>query len=168
MFRTIVEAPNFEININGEVRSKITGAYRKHMISKFGYPYVGLQIRRGRGSPQRKVYIHREIAKQFLPNPDNLPVVCHIDDNPANFDINNLRWDTQKGNMRQSSDTGAYNLRKIDVVLRSPTGEKVEVRGLRPFCEEHQLDWGNMGHLRRGTNRVRSVKGWRLWDETYY
>ena len=41
------------------------------------------------------VYIHRLVAEAFLPNPDNLPEVYHIDCNPANNDVTNLYWCTQ-------------------------------------------------------------------------
>ncbi len=35
---------------------------------------------------------HRLLAETFIPNPDNLPYVDHIDRNTQNNNINNLRW----------------------------------------------------------------------------
>ena len=37
-------------------------------------------------------YLHRLIAKAFLPNPENKPEIDHIDGNPSNNCIENLRW----------------------------------------------------------------------------
>lgn len=37
-------------------------------------------------------------AKVFIPNPDNLPLVNHIDGKPWNCHVSNLEWITHKGN----------------------------------------------------------------------
>ncbi len=42
--------------------------------------------------------LHRIIAMAFLPNPDGLPCVDHIDDNPSNSIASNLQWCTYKTN----------------------------------------------------------------------
>ena len=42
--------------------------------------------------------VHRLVAENFIPNPDNKPNVDHIDTNPLNNNVDNLRWVTQKEN----------------------------------------------------------------------
>lgn len=47
---------------------------------------------------------HRLVAIEFIENPDNLPVVMHLDNNPVNNNVNNLKWGTHKENSRQCWD----------------------------------------------------------------
>lgn len=52
--------------------------------------------------------IHRLVAKAFIPNPFNLPVVHHLDDNPRNNCVDNLKWCTQKENVHYTIEAGKH------------------------------------------------------------
>lgn len=66
-------------------------------IKANGYAQCNINI----GSIQKKKYVHRLVAEAFLPNPDNLPEVDHIDNNRANNMLSNLQWITHQDNMRK-------------------------------------------------------------------
>lgn len=59
-------------------------------VEKKGYKRFCLN-KNGKG---KTVKLHRIIAQAFIPNPDNKPCVDHIDGNPSNNNVSNLRWVT--------------------------------------------------------------------------
>lgn len=55
--------------------------------------------------------IHRLVAETFIPNPENKPTVDHIDRNPNNNCLSNLRWATHSEQRDNSSQVlGAMDL----------------------------------------------------------
>ena len=51
---------------------------------------------------QKKWYrVHRLVAEAYIPNPDNLPQVDHIDGNKMHNYLNNLQWITNRDNVRK-------------------------------------------------------------------
>jgi hypothetical protein len=57
-----------------------------------------------RGANKRSyALVHRLVAIAFIPNPDNKPMIDHIDRVRTNNNINNLRWCTLSENMQNPS-----------------------------------------------------------------
>lgn len=46
--------------------------------------------------------LHIVVATAFVPNPDNLPIVDHIDDDTGNSNATNLRWVTNRTNVEKA------------------------------------------------------------------
>ena len=49
-------------------------------------------------------YIHRLVAMYFIPNPEGLRTVNHIDGNPLNNHVSNLEWASHRENVRHGYD----------------------------------------------------------------
>ena len=54
--------------------------------------------------------IHQLVAKAFIPNPDNLPVVNHKDGNKKNNCVDNLEWVTASENSRHAIKIGLISV----------------------------------------------------------
>ena len=75
---------------------------REGIADNTGYKRISLC----KNGKEKKYSIHRLVAQAFLPNPDNLPVVNHKDENKLNNNVENLEWCTQKYNVNYSSSNG--------------------------------------------------------------
>jgi hypothetical protein len=54
------------------------------------------------GKKRQSVRVHRLVAEAFIPNPDNLPEVNHIDGNKQNNRAENLEWCSRSHNVIHS------------------------------------------------------------------
>ena len=64
----------------------------------------------------RNYTIHRLIATTYIPNPDNLPQVNHIDGNKLNNQVDNLEWVTPSGNIQHAYDIGLNKQTKLKLL----------------------------------------------------
>lgn len=71
-----------EQEIKGDI---IRGGYKRIVLCKDG--------------KNKKFMVHRLVAQMFIPNPENKPFIDHIDGNPLNNRVENLRWVTHTENM---------------------------------------------------------------------
>ena len=99
-WRDIKDFPNYQVSNLGNVKSL---NYNKTGKVKFLKPSLNknskyYQITLCKGGNEQRFYIHRLVAETFLPNPDNLPQVHHLDENKYNNCIENLCWSSVKDN----------------------------------------------------------------------
>lgn len=72
---------------------------------------------------RKSIGVHRLVASAFIPNPNNYPEIDHIDGNPSNNIVDNLRWVT-----RQQNELNPITRKRIS---NSKIGENNPVYGKR-------------------------------------
>lgn len=107
----------YQISNIGEVsRLKKSGNRKKPMKpeNKNGY----LRVVLCKNGMTKHMFIHRLVAEAFIPNIENKPFVDHIDANPSNNIVSNLRWVTSKEN--SNNPITIFNLRKANSGKNNP------------------------------------------------
>lgn len=99
--------------IEGEVWKPVVGYESRYLVSNMGRvfslikdkmlkqietPYGYLVVNLYDGNKMKQIRVHRLVAMAFIPNPDSLPQVNHIDEDKHNNYIDNLEWCNAKYN----------------------------------------------------------------------
>jgi hypothetical protein len=92
----IKDYEDYLIYEDGRVQKKKTNRFLKPCLNEGGYLVVGLY----KNKKQKMFRIHRLIALHYIPNPNNLPMIDHINRVRDDNRIENLRWATNSENMR--------------------------------------------------------------------
>lgn len=107
IWKIIEDYPQFEVSTCGNIRRIATDKVLKLHINKQGYLVVCVSL--GQRGKQKLFKIHREVAKAFIPNPENKPQVNHIDGDKLNPHVTNLEWATCSENIVHARTNGLAN-----------------------------------------------------------
>ena len=97
-WKPIAGYDGYEVSSLGRVRSM---KHKKVKILKpgnAGYGYLAVNL--CKNGKVKYMKVHRLVAEAFIPNPQNLETVNHIDEDKTNNNVNNLEWMTQADNNR--------------------------------------------------------------------
>ena len=129
----------YQVSNTGKVRSIRTnhGKYQERLIAlrersdTCRYLYAQMWVN---DIPHTDA-VHRIVAKTFISNPDNKPMVNHIDGNKLNNNVCNLEWVTCSENHLHAFKTG---LRTADSVRQLHLGKKFGTTS-----KFHNVSWDN-------------------------
>lgn len=159
----------YEVSDFGRVRSLTTirehGGYRPREIkgkilssgSSRRYKKVTLWDTYG---IQTEFRVHVLVAKTFISNPNNLPLVLHRDDNQHNNAVTNLRWGTKKDNWKDAVGNNKIPIRKLTPELATTIKKRLREEahtlmkrsggGLdRRLAKEYGLNPSTIGDIRK-------------------
>lgn len=96
---------HFMVTVNGDLYSKRTNQTLSQRLTKTGYPSHGSKIG-GRDGKAVLIKTHQAVARTFIPNPDNKPIINHIDGVKTNPKVTNLEWVTYQENSQHAVANG--------------------------------------------------------------
>lgn len=154
-----IHGVNYVLCSSGKVFSTRTGLEVKQRLNADGY----LIFTVGKNGKRRQVSTHREIAKAFVPNPNNFPVVDHLDNDRSNPAASNLEWCTHQTNISRSYERGSHIGRLVGT--KNPKAqlsedEVIEIRRLydngiknrAEIAKHYKRGWSTINHIvRRST-----------------
>jgi hypothetical protein len=82
-------------------------AQQTNMPSRM-HNYRRLQVKLWKENRERTFNVARLVAEAFLPNPHNMPLVLHQDDDATNNRVENLQWGDHAENVRQAVERGRF------------------------------------------------------------
>lgn len=98
----------YEVSNLGNIRNEKTKRVFNKNIDYFGYCVVTLT----KNKNARNYKVHRLVAQSFIPNPNNLTQINHIDGDKTNNCINNLEWVSCKENIQHAVNNNLINCEK--------------------------------------------------------
>lgn len=152
IWQTIKNYENYQISNTGKVRNK-HGKLLSERLSKLGYNRIVIY-----GNKPKNKFVHRLVAECFIPNPDNLPQVNHIDGNKLNNSIDNLEWVTRSGNQKHRYEILGKGLCNITLIK---DGIIYEFKSIKEASKKLNLCAGALSRL--NNNKRKKHKGYEIF-----
>lgn len=108
-WRDIDGFPGYQISNMGRAKGP-----RKENLKLVEESNGYLKITLSRNGKHTDKRINRLVAQEFLPNPDNFPIVMHIDNNRKNNNVENLAWGSYSENNQWMHTCGRHPLTLTD------------------------------------------------------
>lgn len=154
----------YEVSNIGRIKSLRNNIVLKQLDSGNGY----FKVLFSKCGKVRSFWVHRLVASAFVPNPNDLPVVDHLDGNKRNNNAENLDWCTSGDNSRRAWNNGLIPPLPVMYGEQHPnhvlTREKAsDIRRLYATGEYTQRQLGSVFGVSQAT--IKSILKNRTWRE---
>ena len=136
----------YQISNIGNVKSLQSGKEKilVQQVDQKGYRTIKLY----KDGSNKRFKVHRLVAEAFIPNPNHLPQVNHIDENKENNIIENLEWCTNQYNSTYSSGKRVIKCDKDGNILKvynsrseAALSENVNLGTITRRCNRKESGW---------------------------
>lgn len=155
------------ITSDGKIINKTTNREKKPFVSNSGYKRVTLWF----DGKQKKMSVHRLVAMMYIPNPNNLSQVNHIDGDKKNNNVNNLEWCDQRHNTKEAYKLKLINPKTTKVNQYDLKGNFIKTwDSIKEVCEKLKLNHGNICTICGGKTDRKQTGGyiWKYKEENNY
>lgn len=137
------------VDDNGRKYDKpLSGKQMKQSMHDKGYKTVSLT----RDGKTKMRFVHRLVAEAFIPNPGNLPMVNHKDEDKTNNFIENLEWCTNEYNLTY----GTARQRQAKKIRGRPLSEEHKAKIAKSMKEYRDKERSENGYCYNGVGERRS------------
>ncbi len=160
VWKDINNYTNYQVSNRGRVRNRSRGNKLIMGVPDNDYCVVTLC----KNNTRKKVLVHRLVAQEFIPNPNNKPCVNHKDGNKQNNVVENLEWTSHRENTLHAIKIGLIvfkqgmknaNTKITEEDIRNIRIKREEGWEVREIAKSHNLS----------DNHVRSILKGRIHSE---
>ena len=152
IWKKIPDFPNYSISQKSEVMFNKTKKFLKP--ANIG-GYLSVRLYNSSIPKPKTMKVHRLVAITFLLNPENKPIVDHIDRNKLNNHVDNLQWATYSENSKNTTKTP----KEVKELVSSRSVWRVDINTNEKLELYNSLTLAETWLIENGKTKSKNIRG---------